>query len=153
MTALIAVVLAADPMACLPVPSEVQRYGDDAGAAYRDGVARDDPKAPRFLSAPPDSRLLLRLIWTLAGNKSPAKALRPLMDHQFSWSFGGDADADQAVSEWAKDASFGKSLRAAVAGACKATKSDVTCAAKKGPRLLLEKKEGCWRWTGFLSGD
>ena len=145
--------LAADPMTCLPTPSEVKRHGDEAAAAYQEALTKEDPKAPKFTAAPADARMLLGLIWRCAGNKAPTKALRPLMDPQFTWSFGGDADADQAVSEWAKDPAFGKTLRAAVAGTCKATKDDVTCAAKKGPRLQLEKKDGCWRWTAFVAGD
>lgn len=151
MTLLIAMLLHADPMACLPTPSDAAKHND--GVAYKEAVAANDPKTPPFSSAPADARLLLRVLWNAAGNKKALEALRPLMDPQFTWSFGGDADADQAVSEWAKDPAFSKTLRAAVTGACKVTKSDVTCAAKKGPRLQLEKKDGCWRWTAFVSGE
>jgi hypothetical protein len=146
-------VLGTDPVACLPVPSEVKRYGEEAVLAYQDGLALNDPKAPKLGTAPADSRLLLGKIWAIAGNKQALKGFRVLMDPQFTWSFGGDVDADQAITEWAKDPKRPQAVRAAVAGTCKSTKDSVTCAAKKGPRLVLEKKDGCWRWTAFVEGD
>lgn len=151
---LVHLALSTDPAVCLPTPSQLKRFGDEAVAAYNEARALDDPKAPAFSTAPVDARLFLRVIWAAAGNKAPLKALRPLMDDAFTWSFGGDADADQAVAEWAKDAKLPQAVRAAVTGKCKVTKDDVTCEPKKpGPRLVLEKRDGCWRWTAFVSGD
>jgi len=151
---LVQLALSTDPALCLPTPSELKRFGDEVVAAYQEARALDDPKAPGFTTAPADARLFLRVIWAAAGNKEALKALRPLMDDSFTWSFGGDADADQAVSEWAKDSKLPQAIRAAVTGRCKATKDDVTCQPKKpGQRLVLEKKDGCWRWTAFVAGD
>jgi hypothetical protein len=151
---LVHLALATDPAVCLPVPSALKRFGDEAVTAYQEARAVDDPKAPAFSSAPADARLMLRVIWAAAGNKLPLKALRPLMEESFTWSFGGDADADQAVTEWAKDEKLPQAIRAAITGKCKTAKDNVTCEPKKpGPRLVLEKNDGCWRWTAFVAGD
>jgi hypothetical protein len=152
-TLLVSVALSTDPAVCLPAPSALKRFGEDTVAAYQAAAAVNDPKAPAFSSAPAEARLLLRVIWAGAGSKEPLKALRPLMEDTFTWSFGGDADADQAVAEWAKDPKLPQAIRAAVTAKCKATKDDVTCTPKSGPRLVLEKKDGCWRWTAFVAGD
>lgn len=109
-----------------------------------------DAKAPAFKSAPTDARPLLGLIWRAAD----LPQLRTLMPKEFTWSFGGDSDADQAISEWAKDPAFLKSLRTALTGTCKAEKDTLTCKGKKGPRLVLERgKDRCWQWTAFVDGD
>lgn len=94
--------------------------------------------------------MLLRLIWTYA--EKPA-VLANLMNDAFTWSFGGDASSKQALDEWAKDPTIPKKLRAAIAGSCKREEDILSCAAKKGPRLVLEKQSGCWRWTAFVEGD
>ena len=136
-------------VACLRVPDAVTRLGDDAVLAYRD-MLQPDVKAPRVSTAPADARLLLRLIWTSAEKDA---VLGPLMENAFTWSFGGDASSRQALDEWKKDATIPKKLRAAIAGTCKLDGDVVTCAPKKGPRLVLEKQSGCWRWTAFVEGD
>ena len=153
MVTLLLVVLAADPMSCLPTPADAQKHGD--ATAYKEAVAASDPKTPPFTTAPADARLLLRVIWNAAGNKAALKALRPLMEPQFTYSFGGDVDADQAVTEWAKDTKLSKALREALsAKKCTVDRSTVVCtAAKDGRRLGLEKIDGCWRWTSFVGGD
>ncbi len=151
---LVHLALSTDPAVCLPTPSELKRFGDETVTAFQEARALDDPKAPAFTSAPADARLMLRVIWAAAGNKQPLKALRPLMDDPFTWSFGGDADADQAVGEWAKDAKLPQAIRAAITGKCKLRDDSLTCEPKKpGQRLVLEKRDGCWRWTAFVGGD
>ncbi|MBL8956052.1 MAG: hypothetical protein JNK82_35080 [Myxococcaceae bacterium] len=153
-TLLAHLVLSTDPAVCLPTPSALKRFGDESVTAFQEARAVDDPKAPKFTGAPADAHLVLRVIWAAAGNKQPLKALRPLMEDSFTWSFGGDADADQAVSEWAKDPKLPQAVRAALSGKCKTTKDSLTCEPKKpGPRLVLEKNEGCWRWSAFVAGD
>lgn len=152
MLTVLLVVLTAVPnadVACLPVPPAVTRLGAEAVQAYRE-VLRPDAKAPRVSTAPADARLFLRLIWTSA--EKPA-VLATLMEDAFTWSFGGDASSKQALDEWQKDPMTPKKLRAAIAGTCKREGDVVTCSAKKGPRLVLEKPAGCWRWTAFVEGD
>ncbi len=152
MLTVLLVVLAGAPNAdveCLPVPPAVTRLGIEAVQVYRD-LLRPDVKAPRVSTAPADARLFLRLIWTSA--ETPA-VLATLMEDSFTWSFGGDASSKQALDEWKQDATIPKKLRAAIAGTCKLNGDVVTCAAKKGPRLALEKQRGCWRWTAFVEGD
>ena len=121
-------------------------------AEYRASL-KPDAKAPAVGAAPASAQLLLRLIWTAASKKDPLKALDPFMARAFTWSFGGDAIAQQALTEWAKNDTVPKTLRAAIAGRCSTKGNAVTCAAAKGPRLVLEKQDGCWRWTAFVDGD
>lgn len=121
-------------------------------AGYRASL-KPDAKAPAVSAAPADARLLLRLIWSAAGNREPLKALDPFMERAFTWSFGGDAIAQQALTEWAKDDSIPKAIRAAIAGRCTTKSNIVTCAPPKGMRLVLEKRDACWRWTAFVGGD
>ena len=121
-------------------------------AEYRSSL-KPDAKAPAVSAAPTNAQLLLRLIWSAAGKKDALKALDPFMARAFTWSFGGDAIAQQALTEWAKDESIPKKLRAAIAGRCSTKGSTVTCAPTKGPRLVLEKQDACWRWTAFVDGD
>lgn len=152
MLTVLVVVLAGAPNAdveCLPVPPAVTRLGVEGLQAYRD-MLRPDVKAPRVSTAPTDARLFLRLIWTSA--EKPA-ALATLMEDAFTWSFGGDASSKQALGEWAKDPALATKLRAAIAGTCRRDGDVVICAAKKGPRLVLEKQNACWRWTAFVEGD
>lgn len=147
--------LAAAPsqaVTCLPVPDAVVVLGDKAVAEYRASL-KPDAKAPAVSGAPASAQLLLRLIWSAAGKKDAIKALDPFMARAFTWSFGGDAIAQQALTEWAKDESMPKTLRAAIAGRCSTKGNTVTCAPTKGPRLVLEKQDGCWRWTAFVAGD
>ncbi len=152
MLSVLLVVLGGVPNAdveCLPVPPAVTRLGIEGVQAYRD-MLRPDAKAPRVSTAPGDARLFLRLIWTSA--EKPA-VLATLMEDAFTWSFGGDASSKQALEEWKKDTSTPKKLRTAIAGTCRREGEVVTCAANKGPRLVLEKQNGCWRWTAFVEGD
>jgi len=148
---------APDPAACLPVPVEVAAQGDQAVVAHRAQLATKNPKAPTPRGAPTDALPLLQLVWSVASKASEPSALRWLMEPEFTWSFGGDASAEQAVEAWAKDPALLKKLKAAAAGPCKAVDSagtpTLTCAAKRGPRLVLAKKDGCWRWTAFVEGD
>src|SRR5882724_1645574 len=120
MSALLLALLAADP-ACLPQAS-------DAGVPYHDRLdaAAKDKRTPRFTSAPADARPLLTLIWL--ERESPA-GLRPLMEQAFTWSFGGDADADQAVDEWKKQPKALQGLTGALTGPCKRDGASLTCAA------------------------
>lgn len=153
--ALMLPLLAAAPsqaVTCLPVPDAVVVLGDKAVAEYRASL-KPDAKAPAVSGAPASAQLLLRLIWSAAGKKDAIKALDPFMARAFTWSFGGDAIAQQALTEWAKDESMPKTLRAAIAGRCSTKGNTVTCAPTKGPRLVLEKQDGCWRWTAFVAGD
>jgi hypothetical protein len=137
---------------CLPVPDAVVALGDTAVAQYRASL-KPDAKAPSASGAPASAQLLLRLIWSAAGKKDPLKALDPFMARTFTWSFGGDAIAEQALTEWAKDDAVPTTIRAAIAGRCTTRGTSVTCAPAKGPRLVLEKQDGCWRWTAFVGGD
>lgn len=153
--ALVVPLLAAAPsqaVACLPVPDAVLVLGDKAVAEYRASL-KPDAKAPAVSAAPASAQLLLRLIWTAAGKPEPLKALDPFMARAFTWSFGGDAIAQQALTEWAKTNGTPAALRAAIAGRCTTKGGTVTCAAAKGRRLVLEKQDGCWRWTAFVAGE
>ncbi len=152
---LVVFLLAADP-SCLPVPESVGRLGEDAVNAWRDELSATvdavakDAKAPRFTHAPRDARPLLALIWA---NQQRPEALRRLMEQSFTWSFGGDRDADQAVREWKEHTDLLAGLGKALSGSCKREEQSLTCQAKGTPRLVLELQGKCWRWTAFVAGD
>lgn len=146
-----ALVVASPELECVRAPASVERLGPDTVGAWREHL-QVDPKAPAVKSAPADARLLLRLIWTAAAEPSLV-TLGALMEPAFTWSFGGDASAEQALASWRADVDVGKKLRAAVAGRCRVEGTTLTCAPKRGPRLVLERLQGCWRWTAFVAGD
>lgn len=144
--------LAAAPspaVTCLPVPDAITTLGDGAMRSYRASL-KPDAKAPPVSAAPSDARLLLRLIWSAAAKSDALKALDPFMERAFTWSSGGDASAQQALTDWARRDAIPKLVRDAIAGRCQTKGATVTCAAAKGPRLVLEKRDGCWRWTAFV---
>jgi hypothetical protein len=153
---LVAAMLAADSSACLPVPEAIAREGAEAARAYQEASAKTaeqalkDSKTPRWTAVPKEARPLLGLIWS---KRDDAKALRNVMEKQFIWSFGGDPDADQALVEWTEHPTLLARLPAALSGSCKREGTALTCSAKGSPRLVLELKDRCWRWTAFVEGD
>lgn len=149
--ALLVLVGASPELECVRAPAPVERLGGEAVAAWRD-LLRVDPKAPAMKSAPADARLLLKLIWTAAADVSES-TVGHLMEPAFTWSFGGDASSAQALEAWKADGDLGRKLRAALAGRCRQEGTTLTCEPKRGPRLVLERLEGCWRWTAFVGGD
>lgn len=82
--------------------------------------------------------------------------LRALMTDQFIWSFGGDANADQAIAAWRVDPSYLTGLRATLARECHLPDPDeVECPGRGGGdfRTGLVKTPAGWRMNYLVAGD
>jgi hypothetical protein len=84
------------------------------------------------------------------------ETLREAMDTAFVWSFGGDADREQALSEWRKEARYLRSLARVTRSACGWVGGGVyQCPAKAGagPRAGFRQLSGEWKLVYFVAGD
>lgn len=85
------------------------------------------------------------------------QALRRLMVSEFTWSFGGDGDADQAIQAWKQDlAALGELYRiASHQCAFSADERHIQCPPKAGYnyRAGFTKTEQGWRMVYFVAGD
>lgn len=91
-----------------------------------------------------------------AAAKQDLAKLSTLMIPAFTWSFGGDASAEQALLEWKKDPRQLQQLARITALPC-VTQSDgtVECPtkARAGARAGFKKMPEGWRMTFFVEGD
>ena len=84
------------------------------------------------------------------------KTLRERMIEKFTWSFGGDKDADQAVEEWAKDPRYLRELQGVLKGECQLRDAThVECPGQSAlsfrAGLVVVKSE--WKLEYFVAGD
>lgn len=116
-------------------------------------AATSTPMEPTQL--PADVRATIAQL-QVAAETSDFATLRSLMTDQFIWSFGGDANADQAIAAWRADSSYLNGLRATLARGCRVTDPDeVECPGKGGGdfRAGLVKTPAGWRMTYLVAGD
>ena len=90
-----------------------------------------------------------------AARTSNYPKLRALMIDEFSWSFGGDASADQAVAEWQKQRRYMRHLAAATKSRCAYRDKYVECPANAGIsyRAGFTKIGDRWKMAYFVEGD
>lgn len=90
-----------------------------------------------------------------AANTSDYPKLRSLMIDEFSWSFGGDASADQAIAEWRKRPRYMRYLAAVTKSKCAYQDKYVECPANAGVafRAGFAKIDGRWKLAYFVEGD
>jgi hypothetical protein len=108
-------------------------------------------KAP----VPKEAQAIINKTRQAVGAKDFAK-LRALMISEFTWSFGGDGDADQAIEAWRKDPQYMKQMSAVLKRGCHADDVDrVICPGKGGMgfRAAYVKTEAGWRMEYFVAGD
>lgn len=82
--------------------------------------------------------------------------LRSNMATEFTWSFGGDADIEQALAEWKKDVKYLKGLAKATEAKCGWIDLGIyQCPAKAGLafRAGFKQVEGRWKMVYFVAGD
>ncbi|MCI0405807.1 MAG: hypothetical protein L0209_07010 [candidate division Zixibacteria bacterium] len=82
--------------------------------------------------------------------------LRSLMVDEFTWSFGGDVDANQAINAWRKDKRYLAELQATLKSGChKTERNKINCPSKGGFdfRAGLVKTKAGWRMEYFVEGD
>jgi hypothetical protein len=91
-----------------------------------------------------------------AAQTSDFATLRSLMTDAFTWSFGGDADADQAIAAWRTDPGYLAALRITLALGCQSAGPDeVECPGKGGGdfRAGLVRTPAGWRMQYLVEGD
>ena len=92
----------------------------------------------------------------LAAERKDYAALRAAMVEDFRWSFGGDANAEQALVEWNKQPRYLQQLTRATAARC-VLESDgyVECraGAKATFRAGFTLRDGHWKFAYFVEGD
>jgi hypothetical protein len=83
-------------------------------------------------------------------------ALRADMIKEFSWSFGGDSSAEQAIAEWKKQPEYMRQLGRVTKMRCAYRKDKyVECPANAGTsfRAGFKMSEGQWKMVYFIGGD
>ena len=83
-------------------------------------------------------------------------ALRASMAKEFTWGFGGDADIEQALTEWQKDARYLSGLAKVTQAKCGWIEGGIyQCPAKPGLKFRAGFKQvgGIWKMVYFVEGD
>ncbi len=92
-----------------------------------------------------------------AAKRADFATLRGLMVKEFTWSFGGDADVDQAISAWKEDPRYLKELGRVLRGKCRFLQlhKRVECPGDGtlGFRAGFVEDDGSWRMEYFVEGD
>ena len=108
-------------------------------------------------SAPGDKelKLAIRSVSEAAGRKDLG-VLRGLMVEEFTWSFGGDGSADQALAEWRSKPKLLSVLSAVTKGPCGPIGDGfIQCPRKAGTnyRAGFKAVDGHWKLIYFVTGD
>ena len=107
------------------------------------------------LPLPSEARAAVRRL-ALAAEQKDLKAIRAAMIKEFTWSFGGDNDADQAVEEWRKDPRYLRQLGRVLRGRCNLRDRDhVDCPGGGGLsfRAGFVEVDAAWKLEFFVEGD
>jgi hypothetical protein len=122
-------------------------------AATAGSVGAEDTKTTDPL--PPDATAVIQEVAACAARKD-MEGVRARMADEFTWSFGGDSDADQATAEWAKDPRYLQELERVLRSSCKIAAPDrIECPRRAGLgfRAGFVKTDGTWRMSYFVEGD
>ena len=122
-------------------------------AATAGSVVAEDANGTHPL--PPDAAAVIQEVEACAAT-ADLKGLRARMTDEFTWSFGGDSDADQAIAEWTKDARYLQELARVLRSGCKHAPTDrIECPRRAGLgfRAGFTKTDGTWRMNYFVEGD
>jgi hypothetical protein len=104
---------------------------------------------------PQDAQEVIRTISTAAAQRDFA-TLEKYMVREFTWNFGGDRDARQALDAWRDKRDYLTHLHRVTSGKCDfITKKIVECPTKAGTRHRagFERTSDGWRMTYFVAGD
>jgi hypothetical protein len=90
-----------------------------------------------------------------AATTSNYAKLRALMIEEFSWSFGGDASADQAIAEWRKQPRYLRRLAEITKSGCVYRDKYVECPAnaRTSFRAGFTRIGDRWKMAYFVEGD
>lgn len=104
---------------------------------------------------PADVRAAIKATRAAAKSKD-WHALRALMVADFSWDFGGDADADAAIAEWKREPRYLSGLLMTIAKGCKMAGALLVDCPGRGDlsfRAGMVKQNGKWKWQYLVEGD
>ncbi|MBB3121003.1 hypothetical protein [Pseudoduganella violacea] len=122
--------------------------------AFTLGMAADNILAKKPI--PAEAHLIIQKVRAAAKRKD-FSTLRKLMVPEFTWSFGGDGDADQAIDAWRRDPRVMKELFRITGHRCAfaSNEENIQCPPNAGYdyRAGFEKTEHGWRMTYFVAGD
>ena len=113
------------------------------------------PIAGRASAIPIEAQKVIDQVHAAAINEDFAR-LRRLMVRDFQWSFGGDANVDQALDTWKADPKYLRSLKGVTAQQCAfIDAATVQCPAKGRTnfRAGFGKTADGWRMQYFVEGD
>lgn len=115
------------------------------------------PSRSKAPALPPEATAAIQRV-TDAAKKGDLKALRAAMVQRFTWSFGGDDDADQAIEEWSKEPRFLRELVRVLRMGCRPwrdTTDRVECPGRGDMSFragFLNTEDG-WKLEHFVEGD
>jgi hypothetical protein len=91
-----------------------------------------------------------------AADKKALSSLRALMVDAFTWSFGGDEDANQAIAEWKKDPKYLREMVGVLKMGCHLeSATQIECTGRGGMTFragFIKSGQG-WRMNYFVEGD
>jgi hypothetical protein len=105
---------------------------------------------------PPSGALEVIARVSRAARQMDYVALRGDMIQEFTWSFGGDSSAEQAIAEWKKQPKYLRRLGKVTQARCTYRKDKyVECPANAGTsfRAGFKLSEGRWKMVYFVGGD
>lgn len=112
--------------------------------------------APAGSTIPTGAQSVIREVH-LAAKTRDFPMLRKLMMPEFTWSFGGDGDADQAIEAWKHDPKAISELSRVTGRRCgfRTDKNNIQCPENAGInyRAGFTKTELGWRMSYFVAGD
>ena len=91
-----------------------------------------------------------------AAAKHDLPALRALMTDEFTWTFGGDSNADQAIAAWRSDPSAIAALHRITGKSCgRISEQFIQCPQNAGTsyRAGFTETLAGWRMAYFVAGD
>jgi len=141
-------------MMCTKTPPACQAKPFLAFAAF---VALGLCATDRAAAAPPPPgalEIIARV--NRAARQMDYVALRADMIEEFSWSFGGDSSAEQAIAEWTSRPDYMRQLARVTKAACAYRKDKhVECPASAGTawRAGFRLADGRWKMVYFIAGD
>jgi len=119
--------------------------------------------APNAAKLPPEASAVIDRV-RQAAERSDWTALRKSMVREFTWSFGGDRDADQAIQEWKNRPEYARELNWVLRLGCYVdttryggeTKAErIKCDGIGGMHFragFINTSEG-WKFEYFVAGD
>jgi len=106
-------------------------------------------------SLPQKADAVIQKVTGYAKKKELSK-LRALMVKEFTWSFGGDNDADQAIDEWRQNPKYLKALVQVLKQGCDVAAPDrIECLGNGNDDFragFVNTSDG-WRMEYFVAGD